>query len=383
MLMIKRATALTVLALLPATFASCASPEVIGDVIESEEGDLRLVKVIEGLSHPWGLAFLPDDRLLVTERPGRLQIVAGGEMTEVSGLPDITSMGQGGLMDVVPHPNYEDNGWIYLTYAATYDDGVGTRLGRGRLEGNSLVDFEQLFQMDPPGSTRRGVHFGSRVIFDNDGYLFMSIGERGDRNRSQQLDSHHGTTIRLHDDGRVPTDNPFVDREDAKPEIWSYGHRNAQGMAYDPENNRIWQNEHGPRGGDKLTLIIRGANYGWPLATYGEEYRGGTIGVDPGDFAEAVYPVHDWTPSIAVSGLAFYDGDKFPGWRGNLFNGALRQEHIARLVLDGEKVVHEERLLRNAVGRIRDVRSGPDGHLWFLTDEPNGGIYRLEPAAER
>lgn len=361
--------------------AACGTEPIReSEQIESEDRPFRLVKVADGLEHPWAIAFLPDNRILVTERPGRMQILSEGELTEVDGLPEVTAIGQGGLMEVVLHPDYEENGWIYFTYAATYDDGVGTRLARARLDGERLVDLEQLFQMTPPGSRNARVHFGSRVVFDKDGFLFMTLGERGDRHRAQQLDSHHGTTIRLRDDGSVPDDNPFVGQEGAHPEIYSYGHRNAQGLVYDPEYNRIWLNEHGPRGGDELNLVLPGKNYGWPLATYGEEYRGGTIGTTPDKFDGGPEPVLHWTPSIAVSGMTLYDGDSFPEWRGNLFVGALRQQHIRRIVLDGTEVVHQEVMLRDEIGRIRDIRTGPDGNIWIATDHPDGGIYRIEPA---
>lgn len=355
-----------------------ADKEGTQDRIESEETTFRLVKVIDGLENPWAVAFLPDGRFLVTERPGRMQIYDDGELTELEGLPDVTAIGQGGLMDVLLHPEYETNGWIYFTYAARYDRGVGTRLARARLEGNRLVDLEELFEMDPPGSGGR--HYGSRLAFDNEGYLFMTIGDRGDRHRAQELDSHHGTTLRLNDDGTAPDDNPFVGRDDARPEIYSYGHRNAQGLVYDPDNDRLWLNEHGPRGGDELNLVLPGENYGWPLSTYGEEYRGGTIGTTPDRFDDGPEPVLHWTPSIAVSGMALYDGDNFPEWKGNLFVGALRQRHIRRLVLDGAEVVHQEEMLQDEIGRVRDLRSGPDGNLYIATDENDGAVYRIEPA---
>lgn len=356
---------------------SICGAEVIEERVESEKENFRVVKMAGGLEHPWAVAFLPDGRMLITERPGRMQILHEGELTEVDGLPEITALGQGGLMDVILHPDYDDNGWIYFTYAASYDDEIGTTLSRARLEGSDLVDVEQLFQMSSPGT--RGLHFGSRLVFDNDGYLFMTIGDRGDRHKAQDLNAHNGSTLRLHDDGRVPQDNPFVDRTDALPEIFSYGHRNPQGMVYDSATDRVWLHEHGPRGGDELNLVQKGENYGWPRATYGEEYRGGTIGTTPDQFEGGVPPVHHWTPSIAASGMTLYEADKFPAWKGNLFVGALAMQHVRRVELDGATVVGEEELLRNTIGRIRDVRTGPDGLIYFLTDARDGGIYRIEP----
>ncbi len=369
---------IVVLTLIASLGAACnARSAGSQEEVASEEVNFQVVEVARGLENPWGIAFLPDGGILVTERPGRMQILRNGERTEVSGLPEVRATGQGGLMDVILHPHFEDNQWVYFSYSANYDGGIGTKVTRARLDDASLTDLEDIFRMNPPGSG--GLHFGSRLAFDNDGYLFITIGERNDRHRAQELDSHHGTLLRVHDDGSAPEDNPFVGQENAHPEIYSYGHRNAQGMHYDAETGVLWLHEHGPRGGDALNYAQAGANYGWPRATYGEEYRGGTIGTTPDQLDDVVNPVLHWTPSIAASGLTLYRGDKFPEWEGNLFAGALAQQHIRRVVLDGKEVVHQEELIRNEFGRIRTVVTCPDGYLWFATDERNGGLYRIQP----
>ncbi len=360
-----------------------ADPFMDGSTVErsvkSGKVTFDVVKVAGGFEHPWAVAFLPEGGMLVTERPGRLWHLSGDSVRRIEGLPEVRAVGQGGLMDIILHPRYEENGWLYLTYSASYGDGVGTRLVRARLGEERLEDVRQLFEMDPPGSG--GIHFGSRLAFDEDGFLFMTIGERNDRHRAQQLDSHHGSLLRLKDDGGVPGENPFVEREDAQPEIWSYGHRNAQGLAWDPERKQLWLHEHGPRGGDSLHIVKKGGNYGWPVATYGEEYRGGIIGTTPDERADVADPIVSWKPiSIAPSGLAVYRGDLFPAWAGNLFVGALAGQLVERIELDGDAVVAQERLLERVLGRVRDVRAGPDGALWILTDAREGGLYKLVPA---
>jgi glucose/arabinose dehydrogenase len=325
------------------------------------------------------MAFLPDGRILVTERPGRLRLVVDGKLdpTPVAGLPEITARGQGGLLDVALHPEYESNGWIYLSYVARDEGGMGTEVVRARLKERRLEERELLFRLQP--KSRAGRHFGSRLVFDREGYLFITVGDRGQRERAQMLSDHAGSVIRLHDDGRIPKDNPFVDVAGARPEIFSYGHRNPQGAALHPETGVLWIHEHGPQGGDELNRIFAGVNYGWPVITYGKEYvTGWDIG--EGTHKEGMaQPVHHWAPSIAPSGMAFYTGDRFPGWQGNLFVGALKFQLLARLELQGNRVVKEERYLKGRIGRIRDVRSGPDGYLYLLTDEQDGRLIRLEP----
>lgn len=347
--------------------------------IQSAEHAFRVVTVVQGLDQPWGLAFLPDGRMLVTEKPGRLRIVQGAKLESkpVAGLPQVTVHGQGGLMDVALHPRFAENGWVYLSYAARGADGAGTEVSRGKLVGERLENVEMIFRQQPKGSTGR--HFGSRLVFDRAGYLYITLGDRGEMERAQKPGDHAGSVIRLHDDGRIPSDNPFVGKAGWKPEKYTLGNRNMQGAALHPQTGVLWTHEHGPQGGDEINVIRAGVNYGWPVITYGVEYGVGTkIGegtAKPG----MAQPIHYWVPSIAPSGMAFYTGARFPRWKGDLFVGALRGEILVRLKLDGDKVAREERLLRGVLGRIRDVRDGPDGYLYLLTDASNGVIARLEP----
>lgn len=335
----------------------------------------RVEPVAGGLSHPWGMTFLPDGGILVTEREGSLALVRQGEVTRISGVPEVAAVGQGGLLDVVLHPRYEENGWIYFSYAEPGEGGQGTAVGRARLEGDRLAGFERLFTMARKTTTTQ--HFGSRLVFAPDGTLFISTGERGSQNRAQDLGDHAGKVLRITDSGGIPPDNPFVGRDDALPEIYSYGHRNIQGMAIEPETGELWAHEHGPRGGDEVNVIRPGANYGWPVITYGQAYSGGSVGI--GTSAPGMeQPLIHWTPSIAPSGLAFYAGESFPGWRGDAFVGALAGRHLRRLSIEDGRIVGQE-VLFDDYGRIRDVRTGPDGLLYFLTDEADGGLYVLAP----
>jgi glucose/arabinose dehydrogenase len=347
----------------------------------SDEHAFRLVKVVEGLEQPWSLAFLPDGRMLVTEKAGRLRIVSQGKLDPkpVEGLPQVAVHGQGGLHDVVLHPQFEKNRLIYLAYAARGSDGVGTELARGRLAGHRLENLEILFKQSPKGT--RGQHFGGRIVFDRQGYVYLTLGDRGEMPRAQRPDDHAGSVIRLHDDGRVPKDNPFVGRPGWKPEKFTLGNRNMQGAALHPQTGLLWTHEHGPQGGDEVNVMRAGVNYGWPVITYGVNYGIGTR-IGEGTRKEGMaQPLYYWVPSIAPSGMAFYTGDRFPRWKGDLFVGALRDQMIVRLKLEGEKVVREERLLKGVLGRIRDVRAGPDGLLYLLTDESHGVLARLEPAS--
>ena len=346
----------------------------------SDEHAFRVVRLVEGLDHPWSLAFLPDGRMLVTEREGRLRVIADNRLLAdpIEGLPAIAQYGQGGLHDVVPHPQFEKNSLIYLAYAARGDGGVGTEMARGRLAGDRLENVEVLFRQSPKGSA--GQHFGGRIVFDRDGFVYLTLGDRGERERAQRPDDHAGSVIRLHDDGRVPKDNPFVGKAGWKPEKFTLGNRNMQGAALHPRTGMLWTHEHGPQGGDEVNVIRAGVNYGWPVITYGRNYGIGTQIGEGTEKSGMAQPLHKWVPSIAPSGMAFYTGDRFPRWRGNLFVGALRDQLLVRLVLDGEQVLKEERLLKGELGRIRDVRAGPDGFLYLLTDDSRGVLARLEPA---
>lgn len=348
---------------------------------QTEQGVIRLSTVVTGLEHPWGMAFLPDGRVLVTERPGRLRIVAldGTIGSALRGVPAVDAVGQGGLLDVALDPDFAANGLVYLSYAEPREGGNGTAVARGRLTDGALADVEVIFRQQP--TVKGGHHFGSRLVFARDGRLFVTLGERNsERARAQSLDSHLGKVVRIERDGKVPPDNPFVGRAGALPEIWSYGHRNVQGAALHPVTGELWTDEHGPRGGDELNRTMPGLNFGWARVTYGVEYSGATISDSP--TAPGIEPpVHYWVPSIATSGLLFYTGDRFPRWRGNAFVGGLQSEAVSRLEFDGNRVVHEEVLLRGIVDdRVRDVEQGPDGLIYLLTDEPDGRLLRIEPA---
>lgn len=347
----------------------------------TQEHRIRVSTLTEGLSHPWSIAFLPDGRMLVTERAGRLRMIGKDfklDAQPVGGLPAVAAVGQGGLMDVVLHPRFATNSLVYLSYSAGDRDGIGTEVARGVLKGNQLENVQVIFKMEP--KLRNGFHFGSRIVFDRDGFLFITLGDRGEMERAQNPGDHNGSVIRLHDDGRVPNDNPFAGKPGWRAEKFTLGNRNMQGAALHPQSGLLWTHEHGPQGGDEVNVIRAGTNYGWPTITYGANYGTGTkIGEGTAKDGMA-QPLHKWVPSIAPSGMAFYTGNLFPKWRGDLFVGALKDQMLVRLKLDGEKVVREERLLKNVLGRIRDVRQGPDGYLYVLTDAPNGVLARIEPA---
>ena len=376
---------LLALALVPAV----ASAQ--GQLLKSTLYDYRVVPVVEGLVNPWSMAFLPNGDMLVAERPGRLRMVRGGKLVEqpISGTPKVAARGQGGLLDVVLHPAFASNRYVYLSYSkALADTGTltTTAIGRGRLEGDKLVDFTDIFVAETRGTTG---HFGSRLAFDRAGFLFITVGDRMappsgnlEAHPAQDLSNHHGKVIRLHDDGRVPSDNPFVGRTGARGEIWSYGHRNMQALVIHPVTGDIWLTEHGPQGGDELNLIKKGANYGWPVIGFGVNYGSG-LAIHTGTRKDGMEnAVHVWVPSIGVSGMTYYGGDKFPEWKGNLLAGGMSGEQLGRFALNGQAAELAETIVRRQ-GRIRDVRTGPDGYIYLAIEDRSGKptpIVRLEPA---
>ena len=348
--------------------------------VQSEKHAFRIATLLTGLENPWSVTFLPDGRLLVTERAGRLRLVSADfklDPKPIEGLPEVVSHGQGGLFDVVLHPQYAQNAWIYWAYNAPGPGGWGTALARGKLQGQRMTDVQVLFSMQP--KTRSGFHFGGRIVFDQAGFVYLTLGDRGDKDRAQKMDDHAGSVIRLHDDGRVPANNPFVKRAGAFAEKWTLGHRNMQGAALHPQTGELWTHEHGPQGGDELNVMRAGLNYGWPVITYGVNYGLGTKIGEGQEKPGMVQALKVWVPSIAPSGMAFVSGSQFPQWQGSLLIGALRGQMLVRLTLDGEKVVSEERLFQGRPGRIRDVRMGPDGLVYLLTDDAQGALLRLEP----
>ena len=349
----------------------------------SSAGPLNVETIARGLDHPWSIAFLPDARMLVTERPGRLRIVArdGKLSPPVAGVPAVRASDQGGLHDVALDRAFATNRTIYFCFAEPAEGGGRTALARARLtdgEAPKLDDVKVIFRQEGPLSS--GNHYGCRIVQARDGNLFLTLGDHFTyRDQAQNLANHLGKIVRVTPDGGVPPDNPFVGRNDAKPEIWSYGHRNSQGAALHPQTGKLWEHEHGPRGGDEINIPLAGKNYGWPVIGYGIDYDGTRIHestAKPG----MEQPIRYWVPSIAPSGMAFYGGDLFPAWNGNLFVGALAGQMLVRLELDGETVTKEERLLTGLRERIRDVRAGPDGALWLATDSGNGRILRVTPA---
>ena len=382
------ATAAITAGLLVST-ASSAVAQDAGEFRRSTYHDFRIVTVAEGLVNPWSMAFLPNGDMLVTERPGRLRIVRDGELmaASVEGLPEIYVRGQGGLLDVVVHPDFGRNSMLYISYSkpGEEDGSSTTAIIRARFENDALHDVEELFVANSAG---RG-HYGSRIIFDGRGHIFFSVGDRQASTNAdlpthpaQDRSNHHGTINRLMEDGTIPPDNPFIGTEGVEPSIYSYGHRNPQGLIFIPETGDIWATEHGPQGGDEFNRILPGLNYGWPVVGFGVNYGSGTT-IHEGTMREDVEPpAHFWVPSIATSGLMHYTGDRFPAWHGNAFVGGLAGEQMARLTLDGDVVVSEETLLQG-LGRVRDVREGPDGFIYVALEDRSGdpsALVRLEPA---
>ncbi len=349
------------------------------EAFASQKHRFEIAVLTEKLENPWGMAFLPDGDLLVTERPGRLRrVTRAGEISPpIKGLPDVKEKGQGGLLGIALHPLFATNKWVYLSYTAKGKGGYGTEVARGKLVGNELIEVSVIFRAEAKSSGGR--HFGSRLNFATDNSLYISLGERGRKKFAQDLNDHRGSLIRVNDDGSIPSNNPFVNKKGVKPEIFSYGHRNIQGMATHSLTSKVWTHEHGPQGGDEVNVIKPGGNYGWPVITYGVNYGIGTKIGEGSHKAGMLQPVHKWVPSIAPSGMTFYMGDKFPRWRGNLFVGSLKFGLLLRMEVRDETIISEERLLDNKYGRIRDVVAGPDGLIYLLSDSTKGKLLRLSP----
>jgi glucose/arabinose dehydrogenase len=383
--MIRMASVLTVIGLIMLAGGPVAGQQPT----RSAYHDFRVVTVADGLVNPWSMAWLPGGDLLITERPGRLRIVRNGTLLPdpVPGVPEVFAQGQGGLFDVLPHPDFASNRLLYLSYARPKGEGSTTAVIRGRFENDRLTDIDEVFEAVTAG----GGHYGGRLAWTPDGFLFLTVGERmvpstGDleAHPAQDLSNHHGVTIRLHDDGRVPDDNPFVGQSGALPEIWSYGHRNPQGLAINPTTGDVWINEHGPQGGDELNLVQPGLNYGWPVIGYGVNYRSGSA-IHEGTLRDGIEPpTHFWVPSIATSGLMIYTGSRFPDWNGSFFAGGLGGQQLARLTpsVDSPRNIEQEETLLYGIGRVRDVRQGPDGLIYVAIEERGGApsaVVRLEP----
>ena len=342
--------------------------------VETETGTIKVETVAEGLKRPWGMAFLPDGRILITERGGDMRILNGGGTLSqpLEGVPEVVAKGQGGLLDVTLDPNFTQNKLVYLSYAEAGEGGSGTAVARGRLEGNRLEGVQVIFRQTPKTSGRN--HFGGRLEFATDGTLFVTLGDRYAFEPAQDLSSHIGKVIRINPDGSVPEDNPFIGQSEAQPEIWSLGHRNVQSAAIHPETGKLWTLEFGPMGGDELNIPAPGGNFGWPEVSWGKHYGGDDI-PNPPTRPEFTDALRHWTPVISPSGATFYASDAIPGWTGNLLIGGLSSEAIVRLTLDGEAVTHEERIPMGS--RIRDVKQAPDGSVYVLTDERDGKVLRL------
>jgi glucose/arabinose dehydrogenase len=365
--------------LMPLALAMGGTSALAAESYQSQAGSISVVTVVEGLEQPWGLAFLPDGRMLVTEKAGRLRLAGtDGTLSEpLAGVPEVYDNGQGGLLDVALDPDFAANQLVYLSFAEPGGEGGGTAVARGKLGAGRLDHVEVIWRQQPKLDS--GHHFGSRLVFLKDGTLIVTLGDRNRRQYIPDMKAQIGKLVRINRDGSIPQDNPFVGNADYSPDIYSLGHRNVQGATVHPGTGELWTVEHGARGGDEINTPKPGKNYGWPVISYGREYSGEKIGEGtskPG----LEQPVYYWDPSIAPSGMTFYTGDKFPAWKGNLFVGALKFQLLARLEVEGNRIVREERLLEGMGERIRDVVQGPDGYLYLLTDEDDGRILRLEPA---
>jgi aldose sugar dehydrogenase len=381
----------TYLSLAAVALAASMTTIVSGQgTFKSSLHDYRVVTVVDALVQPWSIAFIPGGDMLITERPGRLRIVRQGKLlpNPVEGIPKVFHSGQGGLLEVLPHPNFASNRLLYISYSkpGATDAESRTALIRGRFENDRLVQVQEIFDAVSRGRN----HYSGKIAFDKNGFLFLSLGDRQvppegnlEAHPAQDLSNHHGKIVRLHDDGRVPADNPFASRAGARPEIWSYGHRNVQGLAIHPETGEVWADEHGPQGGDELNRIQAGKNYGWPVIGYGVNYTTG-LAIHSGTHRQGMeQPTRVWVPSIGISGMMIYTGDKFPEWRGNMFIGGMAGQQLSRLTLNGQRVANEETLVQQ-MGRIRDIRQGPDGFIYLVTDDRDGKptpVLRLEPVA--
>ena len=366
---------------------SSSNSPVLSDRNVATANNFKTTTVTEGLERPWGMAWLPDGSILITERPGRLRIVRNGELDlePIAGVPEVFAVNHGGLLDISLHPNFAENQLVYFTYSDGTNQANHTKVARATFDGTSLQNWEDIFEVNP--LKPEGQHFGSRIVWLPDNTMLVGLGDGGNppiqlngdliRNQAQNLSSHLGTVVRLNDDGSIPQDNPFVNSAEADPAIWSYGHRNIQGMTIDPVTNRVWSHEHGSRGGDELNIIEAEQNYGWPEVSYSDEYTGGKV-AEVSSRPDVPEPELIWTPSIAPSGLAFYSSDRFSQWQGDLFAGGLVSRDVRRIDLDGEgNILGEESI---SIGqRVRDVRQGSDGMLYVLTDEQNGALIRVEP----
>jgi glucose/arabinose dehydrogenase len=373
------------LALSAAAIAAATPAFAVDETFETKNGAIRVQTIADGLDHPWAIEFLPDGSALVTERSGQLRLMsAEGTLSDpLTGVPEVDARDQGGLLDVALDPAFAENRRVYLSFSEPGEGGNSTAVARGTLseDGSGLSDVEVIFSQQPKVESTK--HFGSRLVFDQAGDLFIALGERSDeefRGQAQELDSHLGKVVRLHPDGAVPEDNPFLQAEGALPEIWSYGHRNIQAAAIHPETGELWEIEHGPRGGDEINIAEAGKNYGWPIVSFGRNYSGSPVGSGEATGEGFEAPLYQWTPVIAPSGMAFYAGEAFPDWQGDLLVGGLRANALVRLELDGRKVTSEERLLEPLGLRIRDVTIGPGGDVYLVTDESNGEVLKISPA---
>lgn len=357
---------------------ACAQ-EIPNQVNEPTSVDFTVETVVDSIASPWGMVFLEDSSMLITDRKGELILFKEGKKTLIKNLPPVYARGQGGLLDLELHPNYKQNGWIYMTYASPEGEGKGgnTALVRFQLENESIIHLEKLYKASP--NTTKGQHFGSRIEFDDKGYLYFSAGERGEREvNPQDIHRDNGKIYRLNDDGSIPADNPFVGVEGAKEAIYSYGHRNPQGLFFHPQRKELWEHEHGPKGGDEINIIKKGANYGWMVITYGINYSGTPI-TDLREKEGMEQPIHYWVPSIAPSGVCYVTSDKYPNWKGNLLVGSLSFQYLERLELNDTKVVYREKLL-GGIGRVRSIRQGPDGYIYVGVE--GKGILKLVPNKE-